>query len=110
MKKLLTVLGLLCSLYVTAQVSVIPKSYVDSLNSLANSHSLYYFQKIKIAQKALDAAQAINYTDGEFRALNSLGISHLNLNKYDSALSNFLAAKKTGEDLDSLCYNAYAAY
>jgi len=110
MKKLLTIFGLLCSLCLAAQVSVIPKSYVDSLNRLSNSDSLYYFQKIKIAQKALDAAQAIDYTSGEFRALNTLGLSHLNLNKYDDALSNFLAAKKIGEDVDSIRFNAYATY
>lgn len=110
MKKLLTILGLFCSLFLAAQVNVIPKSYVDSLNKLADSDSLYYFQKIKIAQKALDAAQATEYINGEFRALKTLGLAHLNLNKYDAALSNFLAAKKIGEDQDSLRYNAYATY
>lgn len=110
MKKLLTALGLLCSLCLAAQVSVIPKSYVDSLNKLVRSDSLYYFQKIKIAQKALDAAQAIEYTDGEFRALTTIGLSNLNLNKYDEALATFLAAKKIGEDQDSLRYKAYSTY
>jgi len=110
MKNLLITFGLLCSLSLVAQVSIIPKSYVDSLNKLAKSDTLYYFQKIKIAQKALDAAQAIDYTDGEFRALNSLGVAHLNLNKYDEALSKFLAAKKIGEDADSLRYKAYSTY
>jgi len=110
MKELITAFGLLFSLGLVAQVSIIPKSYVDSLNKLAKNDSLYYFQKIKVAQKALDAAQAIDYTDGEFRALNSLGVAHLNLNKYDKALSNFLAAKKIGEDVDSLHYKAYSTY
>jgi tetratricopeptide (TPR) repeat protein len=110
MKKLLTACGLLLSVCLAAQVKVIPKSYVDSLNKLASNDSLYYFQKIKVAQKAFDAAQAINYAVGEFRALQTLGLSNLNLNKYDDALSNFLAAKKIGEDLDSLRFNAYATY
>lgn len=88
---------LLCSLNGGAQSSVIPVSYVDSLNKIAESDSLYYFQKIRFAQRAFDAAQAANYEAGEFRALQSLEPANLNLNKYDAALQNFFAARKLGE-------------
>jgi len=107
---LLFVCGLLYGTNATAQVSVIPKSYVDSLNQLASSDSLYYFQAIKYAQKAFDAAQAIDYIPGEFKALQHLGLANLNLNQYDAALDNFFAAKKIGEAQDSLTYIAFATY
>lgn len=110
MKKISVLLLLLWSLGGRAQSSVIPVSYVDSLNEIATSDSLYYFQKIKFAQRALDAARDIDYDRGEFSALQNLGIAHLNLNKYDSALENFFAARKLGEETNNRGFEAYALY
>lgn len=103
-------LFLLGSTVANAQVGVIPKGYIDSLIELTNSDSLFYFQKIKHAEKALEYATAIDYSVGQFKANMASGRCYLNLNRYDFTLKHFQDARLIAGELDSLEFQAYAEY
>jgi len=88
----LLLLYLVCCISVYAQQSIISKAEIDSLITIADTDSLFHFQREGFALKALDLSTAIDYDEGIHQAKMSLGVIYLNITKYEKSLQYFQEA------------------
>lgn len=98
------------SLSLSAQVSVVPNEYVDSLIVLARSPEISFLAKARYGEKALSIAKSIKYEEAIFDATMAAGIGHFNVSSYDKALAFFQDAYQKGREKDNTWQKAYAGY
>jgi len=81
--------------------NAIGKEKVSLLNDLAYSHNQSELKKCeKIATKAYHLAQDLNFTKGEARSNNIIGISLHRRGEYNKALEKYLLALKIYQELE----------
>ena len=111
MKYILAISLLLSTIVTTtAQVGVISERFVDSLVMLSNQDSFYHIEQTRLAEKALELANAIDYNRGIYDANASMGRINMSLGQYEKGILLYQKTLKLAIEMDSLELQAHSKY
>ena len=98
------------SSHASAQVGLISPKLIDSLIRDSGIDSLYHFEQSKIAQRALELSESIQYKKGILESSASLARVDMNLGQYERAIQQYQKVLQLAEEVDSVRHQAYAKY